>query len=70
MKQNLTALERDVRGALIAPVAFLVMLALGLASVAGICALVLAVAMFVTAFAGYCPVYDLLKIDRTRSAAA
>jgi fatty acid desaturase len=65
MKQNLAALERDVRGAIIAPLAFLATLAFGWSSPAGIAALALAVFMFVTAWAGYCPAYDLLQIHRS-----
>jgi presenilin-like A22 family membrane protease len=70
MRPNLTSLERDVRGAIVAPIALLVTLAFGITSVAGIFAFVLAVVMFITAFAGHCPIYDVLEIDRTQNEAA
>lgn len=69
MTQNLTPLERDVRGAILAPVAFLFMLAVGFTSVAGILAFVAVIGLLITAFTGYCPVYDVFEIDRTQTTA-
>lgn len=63
MSRNLSTLERDIRAGVLAPLAILLTLALGIATVAGIFALVFAVAMLATAFSGHCPVYALFGAD-------
>jgi Protein of unknown function (DUF2892) len=69
MTQNLSPLERDVRLAVVAPIATLVALGAGITSVLGILAITFAVAMIITSFTGYCPIWDLFEVRSYRPSA-
>lgn len=62
MRRNVGTTDRMVRGAL-AVVLLVVALLVGVGSVGGVIALVLAVVMAATAVLRFCPLYTPLKID-------
>jgi len=66
MKINMGSIDRIVRAFVVAPVAIIVAVVVGVGSVAGIILLVLAAVMLVTSAVGFCPLYKALRID-TRS---
>jgi len=59
MRKNMTILDRRLRAMLIAPLAVLIGVLIGLASVASIVLYALAAVMLATSAAGYCPLYSL-----------
>jgi hypothetical protein len=63
MTTNMSKLDRRLRALVIAPVAIIVALIIGVGSVAGIVLLVLAGIMLATSAVGFCPLYRLLHID-------
>lgn len=63
MRQNLSPSERDVRLGVFTPIAVIVLVSAGITTVLGIFAAVFAVAMVLTAVAGYDPTYDLFDVE-------
>jgi hypothetical protein len=63
MRQNLSPSERDVRLAVFAPIAILVLISAGITTVLGIFAAVFAAAMALSAVTGYDPTYDLFDLE-------
>lgn len=59
MSKNMTILDRRLRVLLIAPVAVLIGVLIGPASVASIALYAIAAVMLATSAAGYCPLYSL-----------
>ena len=57
MSQNMGHTDRRVRGFLAAPVLVIAALWVGIATVVGVIAMVLAVVMVATALVGFCPLY-------------
>lgn len=57
MSQNMGRADRMARGLLVAPVLVIVALWTGIATAAGVIAIVLAVVMVATAVVGFCPLY-------------
>jgi hypothetical protein len=57
MKQNMGRTDRLVRALLIAPVLLVIAFLVGIGTIAGLIATVLAVVMLATAVLGYCPLY-------------
>jgi len=71
MRVNMGSIDRIVRAFVVAPVAIIVAIVVGVGSVAGIILLVLAAVMLATSAVGLCPLYKLFKIDtRPRSKSA
>jgi Protein of unknown function (DUF2892) len=71
MRVNMGSIDRLVRTFVVAPVAIVVAVVVGVGSVAGIVLLVLAGVMLATSAVGFCPLYKALKIDtRSRSGSA
>ena len=71
MRVNMGSIDRLVRTFVVAPVAIVVAVVVGVGSVAGIVLLVLAGVMLATSAIGFCPLYKVLKIDtRSRSGSA
>jgi hypothetical protein len=67
MSKNMTILDRRLRALLIAPLAVLIAVLIGPASVASIVVYALAAVMLATSAAGYCPLYSLVgRGDRHR----
>lgn len=62
MTQNMSTSDRLVRALLLAPVLLLVALLVGFATVGGVIATVLAVAMLGTAAVGFCPGLDVAGV--------
>jgi hypothetical protein len=69
MTKNLGRIDRTVRG-LVALVALVVAVAVGLGTVTGVILALLAVVMAVTAVAGFCPLYRLLGLSSERHTVA
>ena len=64
MKQNMGTVDRLLRAFVIAPgLIVLSVVVFGVASVAGIVALVFAAVMIVTPVVGFCPTYTLFGLD-------
>jgi len=59
MSKNMTILDRRLRALVIAPLAVLIAVLIGPASVASIVLYALAAVMLATSAAGYCPLYFL-----------
>ena len=57
MHQNMGNLDRAIRAFVLAPVAIVVALVVGVGTVAGIILLAVAAVMVSTAAVGYCPLY-------------
>ena len=71
MRVNMGSIDRLVRTFVVALVAIVVAVVVGVGSVAGIVLLVLAGVMLATSAVGFCPLYKALKIDtRSRSGSA
>ena len=71
MRVNMGSIDRLVRTFVVAPVAIVVAVVVGVGSMAGIVLLVLAGVMLATSAVGFCPLYKALKIDtRSRSGSA
>ena len=63
MRQNISPSERDVRLAVFTPIAIIVLVSAGITTVLGIFAAVFAVAMVLTAVAGYDPTVELFDVE-------
>jgi len=63
MTKNLGALDRWVRGIIIAPALVVLAFAVGTATAVGVVLLVLAAVMLGTAVVGFCPLYLPFHID-------
>lgn len=61
MQKNMSITDRRIRGFVVAPVALVVAIGLGLGTVAGILLLVVAAVMAATSVAGFCPLYALVR---------
>jgi heme/copper-type cytochrome/quinol oxidase subunit 4 len=57
MKKNMGDMDRKIRGFVVAPILLVVALVVGLGSVGGVIAVVLAAVMAGTAAVGTCPLY-------------
>lgn len=73
MTRNMGTWDRLVRGVVVAPLAVIASVAVGVGSVLGIVLLVVAAIMVATALVGSCPLYRLIGLStcpasRTRSA--
>jgi predicted lysophospholipase L1 biosynthesis ABC-type transport system permease subunit len=74
MTRNMGTWDRLVRGLVVAPLAVIASVAVGIGSVLGIILLVVAAIMVATALVGSCPLYRLIGLStcpvssRTRSA--
>lgn len=66
MMKNLSPLDQDVRIAIVAPLLFVLAIAAGLTSAAGILFLCGMVMTLISAFTAYSPFYDLFEIDHYR----
>lgn len=66
MKVNMGSIDRLVRALVVAPVAIVIAVIVGVGSVAGIVLLVFAAVMLATSAVGFCPLYTLIGLD-TRS---
>jgi len=66
MRVNMGSIDRLVRTFLVAPVAIVIAVVVGVGSVAGIVLLALAAVMLATSAVGFCPLYKALRIN-TRS---
>jgi hypothetical protein len=66
MRVNMGSIDRIARTFVVAPVAIVVAVVVGVGSVAGIVLLVLAAVMLATSAIGFCPLYKLIGLD-TRS---
>lgn len=67
MKQNMGSVDRLVRGFVLAPILLVVAWFVGVTTVVGAIAAVLAVVMIVTAAVGFCPLYLPFHLDTDRS---
>jgi presenilin-like A22 family membrane protease len=63
MRKNLSPLDRDVRIAVVLPLALIVLISSGITTVAGILAAVIASVMLLTSLTGYDPIYELFGDD-------
>jgi len=64
---NMSSIDRVLRGALVAPVAVVVAILVGVDSATGLVLVAAAAVMVATAVSGFCPLYRLIRID-TRTA--
>jgi hypothetical protein len=63
MNKNMGTVDRALRAFVVAPVAIVVALVVGAATVGGIVLLVVAGIMLVTSVSGYCPNYTFIGIS-------
>ena len=70
MTRNMGTIDRLVRGLLVAPLALILALVVGIGSVAGVILAVVAVVMAVTAVVGVCPLYRLVGLSTERHTVA
>ncbi len=70
MTRNMGNIDRLVRGLIVAPVALILALVVGIGSVAGVIFAVVAVVMAVTAVVGFCPLYRLVGLSTDRHTVA
>jgi hypothetical protein len=63
MSRNMSNLDRGLRSVLIAPVAIILAVVVGAASIGGILLFALAAIMLGTSAVGFCPLYTLLHLD-------
>jgi hypothetical protein len=63
VQQNIGRTDRIIRVGLLAPLAIVLAFAVGVGSVVGIVALVVAAIMLGTAAVGFCPLYKVLGIN-------
>ena len=68
MRRNMSPTDSDVRGVILAPIAIIFAVGSGLETVAGILGITAAVALLLTAFVGYCPIYDLFGSSESQPA--
>jgi len=64
MSRNMSTIDRRARALLIAPVAVVVGILIGPASVGAIVLYAVAAIMLATSAAGYCPLYSVIRLDR------
>ena len=62
MSRNMTILDRRLRAVLIAPVAVLIAVLIGPASVGSIVLYAIAAVMLATSAVGYCPLYSVARV--------
>ncbi len=62
MTRNMARIDRLARGVIVAPVALIVALVVGIGSVAGVILAAVAVIMAVTAAVGFCPLYRAVGV--------
>ena len=67
--KNLSALDQDIRLAVVAPILFVLAVSVGLATVSGILLLTFLVMTLISAFTAYSPFYELFDIDHYRATA-
>lgn len=63
MNKNMGTFDRALRAFVVTPVAIVVALVIGAATVGGVVLLVVAGIMLVTSVSGYCPTYTLIGIS-------
>ena len=63
MNVNMGSIDRIVRTFVVAPVAIVVAIVVGVGSVAGVVLLALAAVMLVTSAVGFCPLYRVFRIN-------
>jgi Protein of unknown function (DUF2892). len=63
MSSNMGSIDRLVRAFIVAPVAIVIAVVVGVGSVAGIVLLALAAVMLATSAVGFCPLYKLVGLD-------
>jgi DUF2892 family protein len=61
MHKNMTLIDRRVRAFVIAPIAIVLAIVVGVGSVGGVLLLILAGAMLATSAAAFCPLYTLAR---------
>lgn len=66
MGRNEGTADRVVRGLVIAPIALIAAVAVGLGTVAGVVLAVVGVVMALTAAVGFCPLYRLVGVSTCR----
>lgn len=66
MGRNEGTADRVVRGLVVAPIALIAAVAVGLGTVAGVVLAVVGVVMALTAAVGFCPLYRLVGISTCR----
>jgi Protein of unknown function (DUF2892) len=62
MTRNMGTADRAVRAFLVAPLAVIAAIAVGIGTVGGIILLAVAAVMLATSAVGFCPLYALLRI--------
>jgi Inner membrane protein YgaP-like, transmembrane domain len=63
MSRNMSNLDRGLRSFLIAPVAIILAVVVGVGSIGGILLFLIAAIMLGTSAVGFCPLYTLLHLD-------
>ena len=63
MPKNMSTLDRRLRAFLVAPLAIVIALLVGIGSVAGILLVIIAGIMLATSAVGFCPLYTLFRFD-------
>ena len=66
MGRNEGTADRVVRGLVVAPIALIAAVAVGLGTVAGVVLAVVGVIMALTAAVGFCPLYRLVGVSTCR----
>lgn len=66
MGHNEGTADRVVRGLVVAPIALIAAVAVGLGTVAGVVLAVVGVVMALTAAVGFCPLYRLVGVSTCR----
>lgn len=66
MGRNEGTADRVVRGLVVAPIALIAAVAVGLGTVAGVVLAVVGVVMALTAAVGFCPLYRLVGVSTCR----
>lgn len=59
MHKNMTLIDRRVRAFVIAPLAIILAIVVGMGTVGGVLLLIVAVAMLATSAAAFCPLYTI-----------
>jgi Protein of unknown function (DUF2892) len=63
MSRNMSNLDRGLRTFLVAPIAIILAVVIGVGSIVGIVLFALAAIMLATSAVGFCPLYTLFHID-------
>jgi hypothetical protein len=66
MTRNLGKFDRLARGLLVAPLALILALVVGIGTAGGVILALVAVVMAVTALVGFCPLYRLIGLSTDR----